>query len=387
MKSSEFFLVAAEESANQYASKLIDCFKESQEFRHVKFSGIGFKGLAAKNFKFVFKAEDLSVMGAFEVLQKWRTVKKAFAESINYIVENKPAAVLLIDFGGFNLKLAAEIKKKSPETKVLYFISPKLWAWGSKRALKVKSFVDEMYVIHPFEVDFYKDWGVEAKFVGHPLLEELKDKFFDSNWVSSQKTLEGFAKDQRILGVMLGSRPAEIKRHSGPFCETIKLLKQSHPDLGVAFIIPPSNEKKLYEKLLGNVGFDYEILQSDEPMEKIALCDVCLVASGTATLQVGLLGIPMAIGYQMNPVTMFLAGIFVRGIKHVGLVNIIKGREISKEFLQSDLKPKLVSEYLERLLSDETFYKKMKQELLSLRKDLGTERTYERLKSELVQFL
>lgn len=387
MKSRELFLVAAEESANQYAFKLIESFRTDAKLQDVKFSGIGFEGLKESNFNIVFNAERLSVMGAFEVLQKWKTLKEAFSLSIDYIVKNQPSAVLLIDFGGFNLKLAAEIKKKSPNTKVLYFISPKLWAWGAKRALKVKASVDEMYVIHPFEVDFYKKWGVEAKFVGHPLLQELKEDFSDPKWVAEQKLKEGFKKEQRILGVMLGSRPSELSKHARPFCEAISLLKKKHAGLGVAFIIPPSNKRESYDETLKDVEFEYKIFQSKAPMEKIALCDVCLVASGTATLQVGMLGIPMAIGYRMNPITMFLAKIFVKGIKFAGLVNIIKGREISKEFLQNDLEPEAISVYLDKLLSDDKFYKETQADLLSLKKDLGVEHTYERLKNELVRFI
>lgn len=387
MKSREFFIVAAEESANQYASRLIRCFKESPQYEDVRFSGIGFKSLESNGFKRVFPAERLSVMGALEVLKKWKTVKEAFSLSAGYILKNKPAAVLLIDFGGFNLKLAAEIKKKSPETKILYFISPKLWVWGAKRALKVKAFVDEMYVIHPFEVDFYKNWGVQAKFVGHPLLQELKGEYFDHDWLSAERRRLDFSKEQKVLGVLLGSRPSEIKRHKSVFVAAVQLLTAENPNLGVAFIVPPSKTKKAYEEMLEGCGFDFELLQSSEPMEKMALCDICLVASGTATLQLGLLGIPMAIAYRMNPITMFLAKKFATGVKFAGLVNIISGREISKEFIQEEMKPEKISRYLNSLLQDESLYKQTRSDLLALKAELGTENTYENLFNELIRFL
>ncbi len=387
MKFREFFLVAAEESANQYASRLIEVFQKDLNLQDVRFSGIGFSKLKEKNFHHVFNAQELSVMGILEVLRKWKTIRKAFVISVDYILKNKPNAVILIDFGGFNLRLAAEIKKKSPETKILYFISPKLWAWGSKRALKVKAFIDEMYVIHPFEVEFYKKWGVRARFVGHPLLQELRSNFSDLFWVNREKEKEGFLKNQRILGVMLGSRPSEISRHKEPFCKTIRFLKEKNKDLKIAFIIPPSKTKDFFKKELKDLNVEYKILQSDDPMEKIALCDLCLVASGTATLQVGLLGIPMAIGYIMNPITMFFAKTFVKDVKYAGLVNIIKDQEISKEFLQGDFKPKVVAAYLNDLLSNKEFYEDTKKELLTLKKELGTQNVYERLKDELLKFL
>ncbi len=387
MKSKEFFIVAAEESANQYAVKLIDELSSDQSFQGFKFSGIGFKSLKEKNFNLIFDAQKLSVMGAFEVLKKWSTVRSAFKKSINHIVEHKPTAVILIDFGGFNLKLAKEIKERSPDTKVLYFISPKLWAWGEKRVLKVKKYVDQMFVIHPFEVDFYKKWGVDAKFVGHPLLDELKEKYFEKSWIEEEKEKNKISKDHKVLGVMMGSRPSEITKHKEVFCKTIGLLKKKHNTLEVCFIIPPSNNKKDYNLMLAGAEFEYKILQSNEPMSKIALCDVCLVASGTATLQVGLLGVPMAIGYIMNPITMYLAKKYVKGVRFAGLVNIIKDKEVSKEFLQEDFQPEVVADYLNELLINAAKFEAAKNELLSLKKDLGEEKTYKRLKNELLPFV
>ncbi len=387
MKSREFFLVAGEESANQYATKLIEVFQKDSNVEDVKFSGVAFHKLKEKNFYNVFNAQELCVMGTLEVLKKWKTIRKAFLVSTDYILKNKPSAVILIDFGGFNLKLAEEIKKKSPETKIVYFISPKLWAWGAKRALKIKAFIDEMYVIHPFEVDFYKKWGVNAKFVGHPLLQDLRSDFNNPSWINKEKENEGFLKNQKILGVMLGSRPSEINRHKEPFCKTIKLLKEKNKELEVAFIIPPSKTKEFFKKELKDLNIEYKILQSNDPMEKISLCDLCLVASGTATLQVGLLGIPMAIGYIMNPITMFLAKTFVKGVKYAGLVNIIKNQEICKEFLQGDFKPQAVAVYLNNLLSNKEHYEDTRKKLLTLKKELGAKNTYERLKNELLKFL
>lgn len=378
--------MAAEESANQYVLKLMDAVNSDPRFEGVTFSGIGYESLKEKNFNVIFNAEKLAVMGALEVVKKWKSVKEAFDLSLDHIVKNKPAVVILIDFGGFNLKLAKAIKEKSPETQVHYFISPKLWVWGAKRALKVKAYVDQMYVIHPFEVEFYKNWGVDAKFVGHPLLDELKPYFFESEWKQSEKEKEGLSLENRVLGVMLGSRASEVSKHKGIFCSAVGILKKKHNTLDVVFIAPPSADVEEYSKELGALDFNFKILQSKDPMEKIALCDVCLVASGTATLQVGLLGIPMAIGYMMNPITMFLAKTFAK-IRFAGLVNIIKDKEISKEFLQGDLKPEPVAAYLDELITSPGHYDDAKKELLSLRKELGEEKTYERLKDELASLV
>lgn len=384
----ELFIVAGEESANQYVLKLIESFKADAKYKNknLKFSGIGFKSLEQEEFHLVFDAAQLSVMGLYDVFKKWRTVKKAFNSSIDYILKNKPKAVLLIDFGGFNLKLAEKIKEKDPSIKILYFISPKFWVWGAKRALKVQKYVDEMYVIHPFEVDFYKNWDVQAKFVGHPLLEELSENLYDENWKKQEKIIEDLNPNKKTLGVLLGSRPSEIDRHKVPFTQAVEKVLAVCPEIQVVFIAPPSKSVEDYKSLLSDLSFKFNVLQDSDPIKKMALCDVALVASGTATLQMGLLGVPMAIGYFMNPVTMFVAKRFASG-KYAGLVNIVKGKEISKEYLQWGFKPQVVSEELVKLLTDSEYYNKCKVELLSLKKDLGQEKTYERLKVEIGKFI
>lgn len=383
MNARELFIVAGEESANQYALKIMRSLKADEANSNLKFSGIGFKSLSEEGFDVIFDAAELSVMGAFEVLNKWRTVKQAFELSLDHIRKNKPKAVLLIDFGGFNLRLARKIKEEGLETKVLYFISPKFWVWGPKRALKVKKYVDRMFVIHPFEVDFYKKWEVEAIFVGHPLLAELQPEYLDPDWKRQERIIAKLDPDKKTLGVLLGSRPSELSKHKDPFCKATDLLVKKHPDLQVIFVAPPSRDQESYEEFLGDLPFDYTVLHDEEPMRKMALCDFALVASGTATLQLGLLGIPMVIGYFMNPVTMFLAKTFAKGVKFAGLVNIIAEKEISKEFLQNDFVPQEVSAELSKLVTDQNWYVQKKQELLDLKKELGEEKTYERLKSEI----
>jgi len=383
VNSRELFIVAGEESANQYALKIMRSLKRDSANSDLKFSGIGFKSLTEEGFNNIFDASNLSVMGAFEVLNKWKTVKIAFELSLEHIRKNKPKAVLLIDFGGFNLRLAKKIKEEGLDTKVLYFISPKFWAWGPKRALKVKKYVDKMFVIHPFEVDFYKKWGVEATFVGHPLLAELQPEYLDSNWKRQERIIEGLDPERKTLCVLLGSRPSELNKHKEPFCQATELLVKKHPEVQVIFVAPPSKELREYKNFIGDQPFEYAVLHDNEPMRKMAICDFALAASGTATLQLGLLGIPMVIGHFINPITMFIAKIFVKGVKFVGLVNIIADKEISKEYLQSDFVPEVVSAELSKLVADPDFYFKKRQELLDLKEELGEEHTYERLKNEI----
>lgn len=387
MKNAEIFAVAGEESANHYLKKIIKTFKEDKKLSHVKFSGIGLKTVKKEGFEVVFNAEKLAVMGAFELLSKWKAIKEAFDLSLNYIEKQKPAVVLLIDFGGLNLRLAKKIKEKKLETKVVYFISPKIWAWNEKRALKVKNFVDEMLVIHPFEVPFYKKWGVEAKFVGHPLLYDVKEEYKDPSWKKEQKIKYGLDPSKPVLGLLMGSRSSEIKRHLKPYSETLAAVKKVRPDVQPVFVIPPSHSRSNYKEKLVDLKCEYLVLQSQEPMESMALFDVALACSGTATLELGLLGIPMGIAYVMNPLSMFLAKKFVKGVKYAGLVNILSDREICKEFLQEDFIPQKAANYLLSFLNSEEKYFAVRSDLLALKSRLGSVKTYSRVKDELSFFL
>ncbi len=372
------FAVAGEESANQYLSKIIDTFGSKAEFK-----GISLINLAEK-MEILVPAESLSVMGFIEVFSKWRVLRKAFKTSLDYIKKEKPDLVLLIDYGGFNLRLARKIKEASPETKIHFFISPKIWAWGQKRALKVKKYVDKMFVIHPFEVDFYKKWGVDAKFVGHPLIESLNDNFFDGKWVELEKSRCGLSSRKRLFGVLLGSRNSEIVRHKEQFCAVAKKILNQFSDFEIAFIIPPSKSRSEYKEILENVDFPFILLQDEEPMSRIALCDYCLVASGTATLQVALLNKPMVVAYKMNAFTMWLARIFVKGIRHVGLVNILHQREVVPEFLQNEVKADIIFDYFQSLILEEAKKSKVVSELKETRTLLTEQNTYETLKNEII---
>ena len=381
--SKNVFIVAGEESANQYALRLI----QEGKAKNISYSGVGYPSLKNHGFDLIFDAKKLSVMGGVEVLKKYSAIKEAFDQSLSYIKEQKPDVVLLIDFGGFNLKLAKSIKEWNSDQKIYYFISPKFWAWRESRVERVKKWVDKMFVIHPFEVDFYKKHNYEnVQFVGHPLNQELKKDQFNIDFLESKKKELGFNQNNPTLALLFGSRESEISKLSPVFLDTAEALKKSHPDLNLFTVVPPSFSLEEFENRITerNKDLDIKFLQASDPMDVMALCDVALVASGTATLQLGLLEKPMAIGYKMNPITMFLAKLLVKGVKHAGLVNILSEKEVSKEFLQGDLTPAAVKPYLEDLLFNDESFMKQKAELKGLKDSLGDKNPYEVINNEIL---
>lgn len=382
--SKSVFLVAGEESANQYALRLI---KEGKKL-NISYAGVGYPSLKEYGFDLVFDAKRLSVMGGVEVLKKFSTIKEAFKISLEYIKKNEPDVVLLIDFGGFNLKLAKSIKEWKPSQKIYYFISPKFWAWRESRVERVKKWVDKMFVIHPFEVDFYKRHNYDSvEFSGHPLNQELKAEQFDLDSLESRKKELGFNLDAPTLALLFGSRESEITKLSSPFLDVAEGLIKDHPNLNLFTVVPPSFSLEEFKTKILNLKKDLPLkfLQASDPMDAMALADVALVASGTATLQLGLLEKPMAIGYKMNPITMFLAKRLVKGVKHAGLVNILSEKEVSKEFLQGDLKVEVVKSYLEDLLFNKESFMKQKTELKGLKDSLGDKNPYKVINNEILK--
>lgn len=376
------FAVAGEESGNQYLKKIVESFKQDKD---VCFSALGFQSLIESGVKVVCPAEEIAVMGLIDVILRWFTIRRAFKKVIQHILESKPDVVLLIDYGGFNLRLAREIKRRSPETKICYFISPKIWVWNKKRALKVKKYVDRMCVVHPFEVDFYKEWDVEAKYVGHPLMEDLKQDYFNEQWINTERDRCGFARGARVLGLLLGSRNSEIRYHLPKFNRVAELLMRKIPSLEVAYVLPPSKDRGDFRARLNDVSFPFKVLQDEEPMSRMALIDLGLVASGTATLQVGLLGKPMAIGFITNPITVFVGKIVVRGLKYFGLINIVHQKKVVPEYLQEQFREDDVVDFLASLLSDSQKFNRMKNELLSTQEVLGPHNAYVGLRDEIYE--
>ena len=383
-KTTNVFLVAGEESANQYALRLI----KKGSGLNIKYSGIGFPSLKEHGFEMIFDAKRLSVMGGVEVLKKYGTIKEAFNVSLNHIKAKKPDVVLLIDFGGFNLKLAKSIKKWNPQQKIYYFISPKFWAWRESRVERVKKWVDKMFVIHPFEVNFYKKHDYNfSEFVGHPLNQELKDDQFDLDLLSKKKKELGFNLEFPSLCLLFGSRESEISRLMPIFLQTADSILKKNKKLNIFTVVPPSWSIEDFKARVISINKELPIvyLQSPDPMDMMALADVALVASGTATLQLGLLEKPMAIGYKMNPISMFLAKKLVKGVKHAGLVNILSEKEVSKEFLQGELIVEDMQEYLEGLLYNKETYLKQKSDLKGLKESLGDKNPFEVINDEILK--
>ena len=279
-------------------------------------------------------------MGFVEVLLHLKTILKNISFCKKDIKKFAPDAIILIDYPGFNIKIAKFAHKLG--IKVYYYISPQVWAWKKRRVYTLKKVVDKMLVILPFEKEFYNEYDVDAHFVGHPLLDELsKVKNVNKKVFAKQNNLD---PKKEIIALLPGSRKQEVSRMLKVMLETIKMF----PDYQFVIGCAPSLPEDYYREIVGdaevNLVFNktYQLLQASS---------AAIVTSGTATLETALLYVPEVVCYRGNPISYIIAKNLIK-VKYICLVNLIMDKPVVKELIQDDLTPENISNELKQILSD-----------------------------------
>lgn len=283
--------------------------------------------------------EDAAVMGVWEVLKRYGWFKQRFAEMLDEVRVFRPDVLLLIDYPGFNLRFAEAVRRESPETRLVYYVSPQVWAWHKGRIPKMARLLDEMLCLFPFEQPIFEEAGLKTTFVGHPLVDELEDH-----------RLPDSQRDLSLVGLFPGSREREIARLFPMMIETARQLRVWRGDL--IFEVPAASAKLAGQirgmlKQAGADGWITAHTGGSHALMQRAGCAV--IASGTATLEAAYYGLPYCLVYRVAPLTYMAAKILVK-IKHIGIVNILAGEEVVKEFVQADAQPLVVSRELRELI-------------------------------------
>lgn len=348
-ESHRILIVAAEASSCLYAQRLLEHWRKNNI--DVEAFGIGNRAMEALGFECIGRAEELAVVGVQEVLSHWGDIKKAFYGLLEAATARRPQVVLLLDYPDFNLRLAKKLKKLG--IPVTYYISPQVWAWRQGRVHLIRKVISKMLVVFPFEVEFYRKFGVEVEFVGHPLLDELKPEHFDPAARARHRAKYGIQAMDVAVALMPGSRRSELKHHLQTQLEAARLLVQKNPKVKPLLLVAPNFDLEQVRAQLGDVDVPL-ILIKDEPFAMIDLADVVLCASGTATLMVGLLEKPMVIMYKMNALSAFLAKRFVTATKYFGLINLVLDQKAVPEVFQEQANPKHLAALLDDMIqSDE----------------------------------
>ena len=332
----KYYLVAGEASGDLHGANLMRALKEQDA--NAEFRYFGGDKMKAEGGELVKHYSDMAYMGFMEVVLNLRTILKNMKTCKNDILEHRPDALILIDFPGFNLKIAEFAKAQG--IRVFYYISPKVWAWNQKRVLKIKKVVDRLFCILPFEVAFYKGWGMDVDYVGNPLLDEIARFKPDVHFkVQHQLT------DQHIIALLPGSRVQEIER----LLPVMLTLTEQLPGYQFVVAAAPAFTADYYQQFFGNKKVK---LVFNQTYDLLHHAQAAVVASGTANLETALLKIPQVVVYKGSPISIAIARMVVK-IRFISLVNLIMDRKVVEELIQEDCNPTKVFQCLEPLLDGE----------------------------------
>ncbi len=358
-------IVAGEASGDLHGANLVRAMQKKNP--ELLFYGMGGTELAAAGVEILFDAKKIAVVGVVEVLGHLADIVSARTILKKRMRKDRPSLLILIDFPDFNLMLAKKAKKYG--IPVFYYVSPQVWAWRSGRVKTIEKLVDRIGVILPFEEQFYRDRGVEARYVGHPLLDSVtvsmsRDAFCNRYEIDP---------DHKIVGILPGSRKKEISALLPTFLEAAKRMQQKYQK-HIVFLI--SLAPTISEEELRANGFDdyrefvdIRIIRQNR-YDMMAACDAAVAASGTVTLELAILNVPMVVVYKVSPQTYYLGKLLVKS-KYFSLVNLIAGGPVVPELLQEQGNPGSIEVELAFLLFDEHTRQKMQEGLLAVRQKLG----------------
>lgn len=359
-------IVAGEESGDLHAAALIKQLKQNHPTLEI--SGIGGKHMKAAGALLVADLAQYGVTGLTEVIKHFRVVAKAFSAIKAHLAQQKPDLLVLVDYPGFNLRLA-KYAKQSLNLKIIYYISPQIWAWKANRIHLIKQCVDKMAVILPFEKEIYEKAKVPVSFVGHPLMEKIPSSI---NVEALRKELN-LPLQTKLIALLPGSRRHEVDNLMPILRDTARLLHQQNPN--VHFVIPiagtlqPEHIPSYFLKDNLPVTF-----VEGKAIECMAASDFVIVASGTASLECALLEKPMCIIYKSTSVTYF-AVMKVIKVKYLGLCNLLSNKMIVPEFLQYDCNAKALVQYLSDFNQDLKKQQTMLAQLAAMKESLSNNKS------------
>ena len=355
----KIYIIAGEASGDLHASNLMKALlKKNNELQFRYWGGDHMASVQGQPVKHI---KDLAFMGFVEVVANLRTILRNMKDCKQDILEFKPDALVLVDYPGFNLRIAKFAKEQG--IKVHYYISPQIWAWKQNRGWKIKKHVDEMYCILPFEKSFYKKFDMDVHYVGHPLLDAIQN--YQENAISSAEfKLKNKLDDRPIIALLPGSRKQEIKIKLPIMLEAISKYGDQFQ-----FIVAgaPNLEESFYQEVAGHHKMSWI---SNQTYDLLNQAHFALVTSGTATLETALFKVPQVVCYKGSQISYQIAKRLIK-INYISLVNLIMDKEVVKELIQNELTAKNIQTEVDRLIQDGPDRKQMISAYTDLYKKLG----------------
>jgi lipid-A-disaccharide synthase len=352
-------IVAGEISGDNHGAKLVHALRAMRN--GLIFCGIGGPALQEAGMRILVEASELSVVGITEVLAKLPGILQGMLRMKRFLKRERPDLLILIDFPDFNLRMAAVAKKLG--IRVLYYVSPQIWAWRRGRVKQIKRCVDHMAVILPFEETFYRDQHVPVTFVGHPLL--------DNDSFPAARPRKASQDHPPTIGLVPGSREAEVARHLPVMLEAAQLLDDRFEQVQFLLSHAPAVKREQVETICRRhgEGLNLEIVSGRiEPV--LVKSDLIVAASGTVTLQAAIYGTPMVIVYKVSPVSYRLGKALIR-VDRIGLVNLVAGRDLAPELIQDDASGPRIAAAVAEMLEDGQRLSRLSHDLMEVRNSLG----------------
>lgn len=370
--SNNIVIITGEFSGEIHGANLIKSLKKRCMF---DFSGMGSERLRENGTNVVYDYRKISLVGISELFKKIHHIISALNKIKKHIKESRPLIVVLIDFPGFNLKIAKYTKALG--IPVVYFIPPQVWAWHKSRIKVLKKYVDLILCILPFEKKFYNEHGIDAKFVSHPFMETTKPTLEREEFLK----LLGLTKNQKIITIMPGSRENEIKRHMPVLIDTLQLLKKRLKGFSVVLPVTDNIDEKFINEFIKKEEMIIPVRGLNH--DAIFHCDVAIIASGSGTLEAAILGTPSVVIYKISTFSYLLAKHLVN-VKFISLPNIILEKELFPEIIQH-LNPEMIAEKVLYMLN---FGRDgIKKDIEELKKQLGNHSAYDTAACEIIGFL
>ena len=378
--SKRIMIVTGEASGDLHGAKLMSAI--TAQLPDTKFFGVGGKNMAAKGCEILIPGEELAVMGIVEIVGHLPVILNAFNKlKREFYGSNKPDALVLIDFPEFNLRLARQAKKAG--IPVLYYVSPQVWAWRRGRVKKIAAVVDSLAAIFPFEPAFYDGQDILVKYVGHPLLDEFEEA---GNCQDLRPRLQ-ISQDKKVVGLFPGSRHNELRYMLDTLVESAQLIFDKEPE--VHFLVPVANTLSRADiQSRFPTELPVSFIESDDATiyDVATSCDTILTVSGTVTLQIALVGTPMAIFYKVSPLTYAIGKRLIK-VDHAGLANIVAEDRIVPEFIQDMATPQNLADEALRVLNDSRYANDMRSALEQVHTKLGEPGCSARVAEMLLQLL
>jgi len=353
---------AGEASGDHHAARFVQALHR-RGYRP-SISGMGGPRLAAEGMELVVDCRELAIIGIVEVLVHWRRIMRELEKLRERMRAAPPDLLILVDYPEFNLKLAETAREMG--VPVLFYVSPQVWAWRPHRVERIGRLVDMMAVLFPFEVAFYQRAGVPVRYVGHPLVDEIHPEIS----TTEARREFGLDNDRPTLGLMPGSRQGEIQRLLPLLLSAAGTMEAEGGALNLLLPLAATLDPEPLQAIIDESGLDVQLVPGGRSYDVIPVCDAVITASGTATLEVALLGIPMAVVYRVNWLTWQIMHRLMT-VEDIALVNIVAERRIVQEFVQRQARPEAIARESLRLLHDADYRERMVTELARVRERMG----------------